>query len=325
MEVKWLFILFTIYVVFIRNSHEISEINLNTTISQQRRRVLLTPQIDLTLDVIIDGEDGLPPVIILPSSQRGSNEFNHVAERIAKAGYLVLRPQPRGIGNSRGSLENLTLHILANDIAITIRELGRGYPAVIIGHAFGHYVARVTDLDHPHLVRGIVVAAGEQQYQNDSSLTVSLERVANATIPEDERLVHLYHAFFAPNSNASVWLTGWHPELRPAYRSAGKIPSKTEWWPVSHSPILDLQAAEDPWRPFWSRNELKDVLNSLVTVRVIEAASHALFPEQPEQVADAIIDWMKTTVSNSNAFVNTNPFMKNFSAFFLSILFFLLR
>ncbi|CAF1327568.1 unnamed protein product [Adineta steineri] len=260
----------------------------------ERRRVLLKPQIDLTLDVIVNGEDGLPPVILLPSSMRDSGEFEDVAQYIAKAGYLVLRPQPRGFGASRGSLENLTLHVLADDVATTIRDLGKGYPAVIIGHAFGHYVARVTDLDYPELVRGVVIAAGEQRYQNDSTLVVSLERAADVKLPREERLKHLYHAFFTADSDASVWLTGWHPELRPVYRDAGRIPSKSEWWPVSHSPILDLQAAQDPWRPLQSRNELKDALHSLVTIQLIEGASHSLFPEQPKMVADAIINWIKT-------------------------------
>ncbi|UJR07387.1 hypothetical protein I4U23_011673 [Adineta vaga] len=93
------------------------------------------------------------------------------------------------VTTSRSSFENLTLHIQANNIvSITICEVGNGYPAVIIGH----YVARGTDLDYSHLlVHRIVVAAGEQQYQNDSSLNSSLERVTNVTIPEYERLVHL--------------------------------------------------------------------------------------------------------------------------------------
>jgi pimeloyl-ACP methyl ester carboxylesterase len=285
----------TISIAFLHISffHNTFEMNINST-SSQHRRVLLTPRIDLTLDVIIDGEDGLPPVILLPSSIRSSDDFDDVAERIAKAGYLVLRPQPRGIDASRGLMENLTLHVLADDVATTIRELGNGYRSVIVGHAFGHYIARVTDLDYPQLVCGIIIAVGEQRYQNDSSLVVSLDRASNETLPQDERLLHLYHAFFAPNSDASVWLTGWHSELRSVYREAAKIPAKNEWWPVSHAPILDLQAANDPWRPPESRNELKDALGSLVTIQVIEEASHALFPEQPKKVADAIVNWIET-------------------------------
>jgi pimeloyl-ACP methyl ester carboxylesterase len=272
--------------------------NSNLTHSQ-RRRVLLTPSIDVTIDVIVDGQDELLPVVVLlPSSMRSSDDFDDVAERIANAGYLVVRPQPRGMDDSHGPFENFTLHTLADDVATTIRELGNGHRAVVVGHAFGHYVARVTDLDHSQLVRGIVIAAGEQRYQNDSSLVISLEQASNSSLPQDERLKHLYHAFFVPSSDATVWLTGWHPELRSVYREAAKTPPKSEWWPVTHAPILDLQAAEDPWRPVQSRNELKDALGNLVTVQVIEGASHSLFPEQPDKVADAIVNWIATLNSD---------------------------
>ena len=47
-----------------------------------------------------------------------------------------------------------TLHDLANDIAAVIRNAGNGGPAVIVGHAFGSWVARMTAVDHPELVRG---------------------------------------------------------------------------------------------------------------------------------------------------------------------------
>ena len=277
--------------------HGISDMNLNSPHSE-RRRVFVTSSSDVTVDVIVDGDDGLPPVVLLPSSIRGSDDFDAVAKRISDAGYLVLRPQPRGIDGSRGPLEDLTLHTLANDVAATIRELGNGRRAVVVGHAFGHYVARVTDLDYPELVRGIVIAAGAQRYQNDSSLSLSLEQASNESLGRDERLKHLYHAFFTPSSDATVWLTGWHSELRSFYKDAAKTPPQSEWWPVTHAPILDLQAAADPWRPSQSRTELKDILGNLVTIQLIEEASHALFPEQPDRVAEAIVNWIETLNSD---------------------------
>jgi len=99
------------------------------------------------IDVIVEGDGDA--IVLLPSSQRGSEDFDDVAQRIAAAGHRVLRPQPRGIGASNGALHDLTLHALASDVAVTIRELGGGR-AIVVGHAYGHYVARVTDLDYRH-------------------------------------------------------------------------------------------------------------------------------------------------------------------------------
>jgi pimeloyl-ACP methyl ester carboxylesterase len=57
-----------------------------------------------------------------------------------------------------GFKEGITLHDLANDVALTIENAQDGQ-AIIVGHAFGNWVARMTAVDHPELVRGVVIAA----------------------------------------------------------------------------------------------------------------------------------------------------------------------
>jgi pimeloyl-ACP methyl ester carboxylesterase len=251
------------------------------------RSHVLLPNGAAQIEVIVEGAGDA--VVLLPSSQRGSEDLDAAAERIAAAGYRVLRPQPRGIGASTGSLEQLTLHVLAADVAAAIRALGGGR-AIVVGHAYGHYVARVTDLDYPELVRGVVMAAAASA-SADPTLPAALDIAADSSQPETARLAQLRRAFFAAGSDARPWLAGWHPELAPAYRRAAKMPARTAWWPVSHAPVLDLQAADDPWRPRSSVSEVKDALGDKATVAVIPGASHALFPEQPEAVARAIVKW----------------------------------
>lgn len=260
-------------------------------VQAERRHVLLAHD-GAQIEVIVDGEGDA--VVLLPSSQRGSDDLDAVALRIAAAGHKVLRPQPRGIGKSTGSLEQLTLHVLAGDVAATIKALGNGR-AVVVGHAYGHYVARVTDLDHPALVRGVVMAAaGSASATSAPALPQALDIAADARQPEAARLAALQLAFFAPGNDPRAWLDGWHPELAKAYRAATKVPARATWWPVTHAPVLDLQAADDPWRPVASRQEVVDALGAKASVMVIPNASHALFPEQPGAVAEAIITWIAT-------------------------------
>ncbi|MCJ0761615.1 alpha/beta fold hydrolase [Variovorax terrae] len=245
---------------------------------------------DVAIEVLVNGIG--PSVVLLPSSQRDSLDFDDIAQRIAQAGYRVLRPQPRGMGRSSGPLEGLDLSVLARDVAFTIDKLGEGR-AVIVGHAYGHFVARVTDMSYPSRVRGVVVL-GAAAKTFPKGMVESLAIAADPGKPRDERLTQLQFSMFAPGNDASSWLEGWHPELREVYRKAGAAPNKDVWWPVSNSPILDIQGEEDPWRPAATRNELKDVLGDKVTVRVIPRAGHALIPEQPAAVAEAIIAWIRT-------------------------------
>lgn len=232
--------------------------------------------------------------MLLPSSQRDSTDFDELAQRLAGEGFRVLRPQPRGTCRSSPPPPGMTLHTLAADVARTIEQLGGGQ-AIVAGHAFGHYVARVTDLDHPQLVRGVIVLAGAARII-PPELQVALDTAADATRAEAERLESLRLAFFAPGNDPSAWLAGWHPQLRDSYRRAAEVPPKSTWWPVSHAPILDLQAAEDPWRPRQTSEELKAVLGDRVTVRVIAGASHALIPEQPAAVVAAIVEWARSNL-----------------------------
>ena len=254
------------------------------------RSHVLVPHDGAQIDVIVEGAGDA--IVLLPSSQRGSADFDDVAARIAAAGYKVLRPQPRGIGQSTGSLDGLTLHSLAGDVAATIRALGNGR-AVVVGHAYGHYVARVTDLDYPDLVRGVVMAAaGSAGTISASALPAALDIAANVRQPEAARMAALRLAFFAPGSDPAVWLDDWHPTLAAAYRAAAKVPGRSDWWPVTHAPVLDLQAAQDPWRPVGTRGEVVDALGGKASVVVVQHASHALFPEQPKAVAEAIVEWV---------------------------------
>jgi pimeloyl-ACP methyl ester carboxylesterase len=261
--------------------------------------VLLPAEPGRQIEVLIDeaAEEGAAPaatpaIVLLPSSLRDARDLGPLASCLAAAGFRVLRPQPRGMGASSAPSAGMTLRDLAGDVARVIAAFGGGR-AIVAGHAFGHFVARVADLDHAEAVRGVVVLAGAAR-TFPPGLPQALERAADPGESRAARLAALQRAFFAPGNDPSPWLDGWHPHLREAYRQAGATPHKDRWWPVSHAPILDLQGACDPWRPKSTRGELHAALGEKVTVQVIADASHALPDEQPTAVASAIVAWART-------------------------------
>jgi pimeloyl-ACP methyl ester carboxylesterase len=245
---------------------------------------------NVQIEVIAEGAG--PAVVLLPSLARDSADYDDVAAGLASAGFRVLRPQPRGVGQSTGPMVNVSLHDFARDIAEVIKAQGGG-KAVIVGHAYGNWVARMTATDYPTLVRGVVIAAAAAK-QYDPKLTQAVTDAGNPELPDERRLAALRLAFFAPGHDPSVWLKGWHPEIRDSQRAAVAAVQQSEWWSGGSAPLLDVQAAEDPFKPAAKRNEMKDEFGDRVTVAVVTDASHALFPEQPEAVVAALTRWIKT-------------------------------
>ncbi len=240
------------------------------------------------IDVIIDGAG--PALVLLPSSLRDSHDFDFLAELLAREGFQVLRPQPRGMGRSSDPPPDMTLETLAADVATVIERFASG-PAVVVGHAYGHWVARVIDWRHPERVRGLVLL-GAAAREFPPGMAQALAIASDPSRAEAERLEALRACMFAPGNDPRPWLRGWHPQWRAAYRKAAQQPPRDSWYGRSNTPILDLQGAQDPWRPPHTRDELRDVLGPKVSVQLIAGAGHALVPEQPRAIATAIASWV---------------------------------
>ena len=241
------------------------------------------------IETYVDG-DG-PALVILPSYGRdGGEDFDDITARTIRAGWQVLRPQPRGIAGSRGPMRGVTLHDLANDVAAVIEDLGGGR-AVLLGQAFGHALSRMVATDHPDLVQAVVLAASQAskvppEIAKTPLIAGDLDR------PEAERLAVLRKAFFAPGHDARPWLAGWYPETLTMQHEAAQAVPLSAYWACGRAPMLEIFGAVDPFKPkaFW--HELRDDFGSRVESVVIEDASHALFPEQPDRVAEAVLPWL---------------------------------
>jgi hypothetical protein len=69
---------------------------------------------------------------------------------------------------------------------------------------------------------------------------------------------------------------------------------RSEWWGAGTAPVLELIPALDPFKPRDRWDDLTTELGPRVQRRIIADASHALFPEQPHAVAEAIREWLMT-------------------------------
>ncbi|HKA40058.1 MAG TPA: alpha/beta fold hydrolase [Burkholderiales bacterium] len=243
------------------------------------------------IEVLAQG--GGPLVAMIPSLGRGAEDFEDLARRLAAAGYRALRPQPRGIGGSSGPLKGIALHDFARDIAAVLEKHGGG-SAVVIGHAFGNFVARTTAADFPERVKAVILLAATHVWPLAPELRASINKSHDMSLPEDERLRCIKHAFFAPGNDPRVWLGGWHEDVMHAERAATEATPREEWWHAGKAPILDVIPAHDACTPPESRNRYREELGAdRVATTLIPNAGHALLPEQPEAVAKSVIAYLR--------------------------------
>ncbi|WP_083672020.1 alpha/beta fold hydrolase [Sphingomonas montana] len=236
-------------------------------------------------------------IVILPSLGRSAEDYDSVARYLAADGYRVIRPEPRGIKASKGPMTGLTLHDFAADVAMVMDDRKTG-PAIIVGHAWGSQPARMLAVDRPDLVRGIVMAAAsvgkvppgstEKPY---GRLREAIDGSGNMALPREQRLTYLRQAFFAPGNDPRPWLTGWYHATHDAQAHARIITPIDSYYSGGKTvPILDLQGEHDA---VVVKNVLQALIPDRVETRVIAGSGHAMAPEKPREMAEAIAAFAK--------------------------------
>jgi pimeloyl-ACP methyl ester carboxylesterase len=241
-----------------------------------------------------------PVIVMLPSLGRSGRDYDQVADYLQADGFRVVRPEPRGIGQSKGPMENLTVHDFARDVAAVVEHENKG-PIVVVGHAWGNFAARMLAADRPDLVRGVVMAAasagkvppGSTEKPINAEMRQAIDGAGDMSLSEEQRLIYLRKAFFAPGNDPKVWLGGWHQATHDAEDNARNITPVDDYFAAGSAPILDLQGDADTVAPKRFSGVLKSMLGDRVQVVVLKNAGHAMAPEQPKAMADAIATFAK--------------------------------
>lgn len=246
---------------------------------------------DGPLEVFLEGAGH--PVVLVPSLGRGQEDFDGIAPMLVAAGLRLIRPEPRGIGRSAPLRDGATLFDMAQDV-IAAMEADGVRTALVAGHAAGNWVARITAHLRPDLVQGVAMLAAVTGTTVDPAISAAIAGSFDTSLPDEVRLAHLRRGYFAPGSDASVWLAGWHTEVARAQRRAREATTDKSWLRVAdHKPLLYLAAAQDAIAAPPDEATLKATLGPLAQRVVVEGAGHALLPEQPDAVVSALVAYAR--------------------------------
>ena len=112
--------------------------------------------------------------------------------------------------------------------------------------------------------------------------------------PTRETFLRVMHesGFFAPVSDPAVWLGGWWRETARPQAEGNQAVNPRAWWAAGGKPVLVAQGLDDGIAPPENGRDLKALYPDRVTLVEIEAAGHALLPEQPALIARNVTGWL---------------------------------
>jgi pimeloyl-ACP methyl ester carboxylesterase len=111
------------------------------------------------IEVLVVGPSDAPAIVMIPSLGRGASDFRLLANAVADAGFRAICPEPRGFGRSASYSADVRLNDLADDVADVIESSTDKRPVIVLGHAFGNRVARMSAALRPDLVRAVILLA----------------------------------------------------------------------------------------------------------------------------------------------------------------------
>ncbi len=236
-------------------------------------------------------------ILALPGNGADTTWYQFIAPRIAAAGYQFVAMNPREIGDSRGSIENLSVKVMASDVASVIKEL-KAEKVHLIGWAFGNRIARATAASYPDQVETVtLLAAGGLVAPSKAARDANTQVISSKNLSK-ERQVELYKAsIFSPASDVMAILKSvpsktW-PEARAAQTAAMSKADRSDWLSGGDVNMLVVQGLDDKMAVPANGYALKKEFPERVTLADIFNAGHMLLVERPNEIAEKVISFLE--------------------------------
>lgn len=228
-------------------------------------------------------------VVLVPSLGRPASDFDGLCHLLREAGYntLPIDPRPSFPGSP-------TLHDLASDVVERVDALGI-QKFHLIGHAFGNRLSRCIAADFNDRVLSLTLLAAGGLVEPEEKYLVALVKCFDGSLSETEHLENVQTAFFAADNDASVWRDGWYPKVMEYQTNALRRTPRDDWWNASAKRVMVVQSLQDAIAPV--ENGRRYVATSAPHAKLVEidGAGHAMLPEQPDAIARAVIEFLKSS------------------------------
>ncbi|MEQ1913354.1 MAG: alpha/beta hydrolase [Vicinamibacterales bacterium] len=230
-------------------------------------------------------------VVLIPGAGGSSRDYDVLGPAIAAEGFRAIAINARGVRGSTGSLDNLSLHDYAKDVARLIEQLAGGR-AHILGPAVGGRIARCVAVDWPDRAATVTVVAAGGKVAADPDARAAVDRYFDdPTITTDGLRKIAETVLLAPGSDPAPLLAArenW-PAARAAVARASRETPVDEWWLGGRSPMLVIQGLNDRVAPAANGRMLRDAAPNRVTLVELENTGHMAVFERPKEVVRAAV------------------------------------
>ncbi|MHA2006018.1 MAG: alpha/beta fold hydrolase [Promethearchaeota archaeon] len=246
---------------------------------------------EVQLEAIINGTG--ETILLLAGGGQDASSFDNFTPLLNKAGYKTVAINRRGFAGSKGPLEDLTLHDLANDIAGVIRKLGE-IPVHVLGWAFGNRIARCLAEDHRDLVKTVILLAAGGQIPPEPETLEKISILGNPNSSREEILEALRYWLFSPLTDIETvdqvfkGRKRW-PEAQQSHEKASRATPLDDWWNGGEASMLVIQGLDDKSAVPENGEILKRENPERVKLVNLENVGHFMIYEQPQRVVDEII------------------------------------
>ena len=234
-------------------------------------------------------------VILISGGGGSAGDYEAIGPAFAAKGFRVFAVNARGVRGSSGSLEGLTLHDYARDVARLIDQVAAGQ-AHVFGPRMGSRIARCVAADFPERVATVTVVAAPGKVAGDPEAQAAAQLYFNdAAITRDELRELAQLALFAPGSDPSTFLAAredW-AEARAAVARANLVTPVDDWWLGGEAPMLVIQGESDRLAPVANGRLLKEVAPGRVTLVELEDTGHMADFERPTEVVEAAVEFWR--------------------------------
>ena len=249
----------------------------------------------------IDGEG--EPLLLLHGVRGSIRNWDFIRPHLREYFQLLL-PENRGHGRSTELTEPSTIELFKDDM-IALLDFLKIKKCIVAGHSLGGFISQQMALDASAYLKGLILIATAPMVDVEGAMAqIELGRLSYGLGPEEAVEKLLEFEFYDPdkirnNPEMMDLLVFNQKEGQRLANSHGSAQGAAAKFNVQdrvkeiQTPTLVIVGAQDKtfpprWADFFEEN-LKNV-----TTKLIDKTSHSVNLEQPEELAQVIIDFAKS-------------------------------